>query len=62
MLGTLLHLAYVEQKNVHISRMTERLKTNFDFTTAFTTARGYIEKLFKIKACTEQIPIMKCVL
>ena len=42
--------------------MTERLKTNFDFTTAFTTARDYIEKLFKIKACTEQIPIMKCVL
>ena len=62
LLGTLLHLAYVDQKNVHISKTTERLKNSFDCKTAFTTTRGYIEKLFKFKACTEQIPMMKCVL
>ena len=39
-----------------------RFKTNFDCKTTFTTQRGHIGKLFKFKACTEQIPIMKCLL
>ena len=39
-----------------------RFKTNFDFNTFFTTKRGYIEKLFKFKACIKQIPMMECVL
>ena len=50
------------KKNVHLSKTTDRFKINSDCKTAFTTTRVYIEKLFKFKACTEQIPMMKCVL
>lgn len=38
-----------------------RFKTNFNCKTSFTTKRGYIEKGFKFKDCTEPIP-MTCIL
>ena len=62
MLLHLLRLRCVEEKNVHLNKTTDRFKTNFHCKTAFTTTRVYIEKLFKFKAFSEQIPMMKCVL
>ena len=53
---------YVDKKNVHLSKTIDKFKTNFDCKTAFTTTRVYTEKLFKVIACTEQIPMIKCVL
>ena len=62
MLLHLLRLRCVGEKNVHLSKTTNRFKTNFDCKTAFTTTRVYIEKIFKFNTFSEQIPIMKCVL
>ena len=56
LLSTLLHWACVDQKNVHLSKKTDRFKTNFDCKTAFITTRVYIKKVFKFKACNSTYP------
>ena len=48
MLLHLLRLSCVGQKNVHLSKTTDRFRANFDCKTAFTTTRVYIEKLLSL--------------